>query len=54
MALQRKELKGLRLAELRKKIALGAREADRGKFVDGTKIFADIRRKSKQKKTSGR
>jgi len=48
------QLKGLRLAELRKKIALGAREADRGKFVDGARTFADIRRKSKQRKTSGR
>ena len=51
---EREELKGLRLAELRKEIALGASEADRGKFVDGAKTFADIRRKSKQRKTSGR
>jgi len=50
----REELKGLRLAELRKEIALGPREADCGKFVDGTRAFADIRRKSKQRKTSGR
>ena len=51
---EREELKGLRLAELRKEIALGAREADRGKFVDGARTFADIRRKSRQRKTSGR
>ncbi len=51
---EREELKGLRLAELRKEIALGASEADRGKFVDGAKVVADIRRKSKQRKTSGR
>jgi antitoxin ParD1/3/4 len=51
---EREELKGLRLAELRKEVALGAREADRGKFVDGPKTFADIRRKSRQRKTSGR
>jgi Arc/MetJ-type ribon-helix-helix transcriptional regulator len=51
---EREELKGLRIAELRKEIALGARQADRGKFVDGAKTFADIRRKSKQRKTSGR
>jgi antitoxin ParD1/3/4 len=51
---EREELKGLRLAGLRKEIALGAREADRGKFVDGARTFADIRRKSKQRKTSGR
>ena len=42
------------VAELRKEIALGAREADRDKFVDGASTFADIRRKSKQRKTSGR
>jgi antitoxin ParD1/3/4 len=51
---EREELKGLRLAGLRKEIALGVREADRGKFVDGTRTFADIRRKSRQRKTSGR
>ncbi len=51
---EREELKGLRLLELRKEIALGASEADRGKFVDGAKTFAHIRRKSKQRKTSGR
>ncbi|HEX9254581.1 MAG TPA: hypothetical protein VF938_03510 [Candidatus Angelobacter sp.] len=50
---EREELKGLRLAGLRKQIALGAREADRGKFVDGARTFADIQRKSKQRKTSG-
>lgn len=46
---EREELKGLR-----KEMALGAREADRGKFVDGARTFADIRRKSKRRKTSGR
>jgi antitoxin ParD1/3/4 len=51
---EREELKGLRLAGLRKEIALGAREVDRGKFVDGARAFADIRRKSKQRKTPGR
>ena len=49
----KKPLKGPRFAELRKEIALGAREADRGKFVDGARAFADIRRKSRQRKTSG-
>lgn len=51
---EREELKGVRLAALRKEIALGTREADRGKFVDGARTFADIRRKSRQRKTSGR
>lgn len=49
----KKSLKGVRLAELRKEIVLGAREADRSKFVDGARTFADIRRKSKQRKTAG-
>jgi antitoxin ParD1/3/4 len=49
---EREELKGLRLAELRRGIALGSSQADRGEFVDGTKTFAQIRRKSKQQKSS--
>jgi antitoxin ParD1/3/4 len=49
---EREELKGLRLAELRREIALGASQADRGEFVDGAKTFAQIRRKSKQRKSS--
>jgi hypothetical protein len=51
---EKKSVKGFRHAELRKEIALGAREADRGKFVDGARTFADIRRKSRQRKTEGR
>jgi antitoxin ParD1/3/4 len=34
---EREELKQLRLAELRKEIAIGAAQADRGEFVDGKK-----------------
>jgi antitoxin ParD1/3/4 len=49
---EREELKGLRLAELRREIALGSSQADRGEFVDGAKTFAQIRRKSKQRKSS--
>jgi antitoxin ParD1/3/4 len=49
---EREELKGLRLTELRREIALGANQADRGEFVDGAKTFAQIRRKSKQRKSS--
>jgi hypothetical protein len=51
---EKKPLKGVRLAELRKEIALGAREADRGKFVDGARTFAHIRRKSKERKIAAR
>ena len=38
------------LGRLRKKIAIGSKEADRGKFVDGAKVFADVRERSAQRK----
>lgn len=47
---EREELKKLRLAELRKEIAIGSEQADRGEFVDGEKTFAEIRRRSAQRK----
>jgi antitoxin ParD1/3/4 len=47
---EREELKKLRLAELRKEIAIGSEQADRGEFVDGEKAFADIRRRSAKRK----
>jgi len=50
---EREELKKLRLAELRGEIALGAKQADRGDFVDGPQTFAKIRDKS-MKRTSRR
>jgi antitoxin ParD1/3/4 len=43
---EREELKQLRLAELRKEIAIGSEQADRGEFVDGEATFAGIRRRS--------
>jgi antitoxin ParD1/3/4 len=43
---EREELKQLRLAELRKEIAIGSEQADRGEFVDGVRTFAEIRRRS--------
>ena len=43
---EREELKQLRLAELRKEIAIGSAEADRGEFVDGEAVFAAIRKRS--------
>ncbi|HEV2687130.1 MAG TPA: hypothetical protein VGV35_01210 [Bryobacteraceae bacterium] len=42
------------LAELRKKIAIGSKEADRGEFVDGKKVFAEIRRRSAERKRATR
>jgi hypothetical protein len=50
MLKERGELKKLRVAELRREIALGAVQADRGEFVDGPQTFAKIRRKSAQRK----
>jgi antitoxin ParD1/3/4 len=49
---EREELKNLRLAELRREIAIGSEEADRGEFVDGAQVFAEIRRRSAQRKRS--
>ncbi len=42
----REELKQVRLSELRKEIAAGMEEADRGEFVDGPAVFARIRQGS--------
>jgi antitoxin ParD1/3/4 len=47
---EREELKKLRLAELRKAIAIGSEQADRGEFVDGEETFAEIRRRSAARK----
>jgi antitoxin ParD1/3/4 len=47
---EREELKQLRLAELRKEIAIGSQQADRGEFVDGEETFAEIRRRSGARK----
>jgi antitoxin ParD1/3/4 len=42
---EREELRRLRLDELRKEIARGSAQADRGEFVDGPKAFREIRRR---------
>ena len=47
---EREELKRARLAELRKEIAIGSDQADRGEFVDGGETFAEIRRRSAGRK----
>lgn len=51
---EREELKNLRLAELRKEIAVGSEQADRGEFVDGEETFAEIRQRSSARKSSKR
>jgi len=47
---EKEDLKQLRLAELRKEIAFGGAEADRGEFVDGEETFASIRKRSTERK----
>lgn len=47
---EREELKQIRLADLRKEIALGGEQADRGEFVDGPAAFASIRKRSAERK----
>jgi antitoxin ParD1/3/4 len=49
---EREEMKQMRLAELRKEIAAGIEQADRGQFVDGPEAFAKIRQRSAQRKRS--
>ena len=49
---EREDLKNLRLVELRKEIAIGSEQADRGEFVDGEEAFAEIRRRSAGRKLS--
>jgi hypothetical protein len=43
-------MKLLRLAELRKEIALGAEQADRNEFVECPKAFTKIRRHNARKR----
>ena len=47
---EREEFKKLRLGELRKGIAIGSKQADRGEFVDGEETFVEIRRRSAERK----
>ena len=49
---EREELKQLRLAELRREIAVGGEQADRGQFVDGPAAFAKIRQRGAARKRS--
>jgi antitoxin ParD1/3/4 len=47
---EREEIKQLRLAEMRKEIAIGSEQADRGELVDGEETFAEIRKRSAERK----
>jgi antitoxin ParD1/3/4 len=41
---ERQDFKNLQLSRLRAEVAQGAKQADRGEFVDGPAAFASIRR----------
>lgn len=47
---EREDLRQLRLAELRKEIALGGEQADRGELVNGPEVFEKIRKRSAERK----
>jgi antitoxin ParD1/3/4 len=47
---EREQLKELRLAELRKQIAVGIGQADQGEFVDGKVAFTKLRERSAERK----
>ena len=47
---EREEIKQARLAELRKEIAIGMAEAERGEVVDGPTVFAEIRAMSAERR----
>ena len=49
---EREDFKRIHLADLRKQIALGARQAVRGEFVEGREILSEIRAKSRERKRS--
>lgn len=47
---QQEDLRQARLAELRREIASGMAEAERGEVVDGPSVFAEIRAMSAERK----
>jgi antitoxin ParD1/3/4 len=51
---EREDLRKMRLSDLPQAIAPGARQADRGEFVDGPRTLAAIRRRGTNRQTSTR
>lgn len=51
---EREDLKDMRLGDLRREIAKGIAEADRGEFVDGPSVFSNIRRKSEERRRTAK
>ena len=52
MLKEREELKRLRIDELRREIARGSEQADRGELIDGDEAFTRIRAKSARRKSA--
>jgi antitoxin ParD1/3/4 len=52
LLMEREQLKQLRLDELRREIAVGSAQADRGQFVDGKDAFRRIRAKSSRRRAA--
>ncbi len=46
---EREDLRKARLEALRKEIAIGVEEADRGDLVDGRRVFQELRRRSRER-----
>jgi antitoxin ParD1/3/4 len=42
------------LEELRKHIAIGVEQADRGEFIDGDEVFEELKRLSAQRRREGK
>jgi antitoxin ParD1/3/4 len=42
------------LEELRKHIAIGVEQADRGEFIDGDEVFEELKRLSEQRRREGK
>lgn len=47
---EREDLRKARLEALRKEIAIGVEQADRGEFVAGKRVFQELRRRSGERR----
>lgn len=47
---EREEIKNLRLAEMRKQISLGMKQAEKGDLIEGATVFAGIRARSAKRR----
>jgi antitoxin ParD1/3/4 len=52
LLMDREQLKQLRIDELRREVAVGSAQADRGEFVDSGEAFKRIRAKSAQRRAA--